>query len=391
MALGQQKRAVGAFSNYRETELALMELQSSGFPMNKVSVIGENLEGGNIAGASTGKSNEEQAGGGAKAGATAGAVTGGLIGLLGSIGALAIPGVGPVMAGGAIATLLADTAIGGAIGAAGGGLVGGLVGLGVPEDKAKIYNDRISAGEYLVFVEGTDSEISTAEGIFSVRNIRDWGIYDVPERTDRPASGRHKRAVGVFSTRGETERALGELRAAGFNMDRVSVIAKDADSKGEIAGIDVKESADNKADEGATKGALTGGALGGLTGLLVGLGLLAIPGIGPIMLAGAEATAIATTLAGTALGATAGGLIGALVGLGIPEEEAKAYGDRVARGDYLVLLNGNESEIAEAERVLSRGGIQDWGVYDYPTSRTVRTERTLEGDAYQKTGSKAPS
>lgn len=389
MALGQQKRAVGAFSNYRETELALMELQSTGFPMNKVSVVGENLDGGNIAGASTGKSTEEQAGGGAKAGATAGAVTGGLIGLLGSIGALAIPGVGPVMAGGAIATLLADTAIGGAIGAAAGGLVGGLIGLGVPEDKAKIYNDRVSAGEYLVFVEGTDSEIETAEGIFTVRNVRDWGVYDVPADSDRraseshgSASGRHKRAVGVFSTRGETERALGELRAAGFNMDRVSVIAKDADSKGDIAGIDVKESTDNKADEGATKGALTGGALGGLTGLLVGLGLLAIPGIGPIMLAGAEATAIATTLAGTALGATAGGLIGALVGLGIPEKEAKAYGDRVARGDYLVLLNGTESEIAEAERVLSRGGIQDWGVYDYPASGNVRTERSLDDDAY---------
>jgi hypothetical protein len=383
MALGQQKRAVGTFSNYRDTELALMELQSSGFPMNKVSVIGENLEDGNIAGASTGKNTEEQAGGGAKAGATAGAVTGGLIGLLGSIGALAIPGVGPVMAGGAIATLLADTAIGGAIGAAAGGLVGALVGLGVPEDRAKIYNDRLSAGEYLVFVEGTDSEIATAEGIFSVRGIQDWGIYDVPPESDRhQASGRHKRAVGVFSTRGETERALGELRAAGFNMDRVSVIAKDADSKGEIAGIDVQESADNKADEGATKGALTGGALGGLTGLLVGLGLLAIPGIGPIMLAGAEATAIATTLAGTALGATAGGLIGALVGLGIPEEEAKAYGDRVARGDYLVLLNGTESEIAEAERVLSRGGIQQWGVYDYPASGTVRTERSLDDDVY---------
>ena len=384
MALGQHKRAVGVFSNYRDTELALMELQSTGFPMNKVSVIGEDLDGSKVGGASTGKSTDEQVGGGAKAGATAGAVTGGLIGLLGSIGALAIPGVGPVMAGGALATLLADTAVGGAIGAAAGGLVGGLVGLGVPEDKAKVYSDRISAGEYLVVVEGTDSDIATAEGIFSVRNVRDWAIYDVPPDTgsSRPASGRHKRAVGVFSTRRETEQALGELRAAGFNMERVSVIAKDADSKGEIAGVDVKESADNKADEGATKGALTGGALGGLTGLLVGLGLLAIPGIGPIMLAGAEATAIATTLAGTALGATAGGLIGALVGLGIPEKEAKAYGDRVARGDYLVLLNGSESEIAEAQRILSRGGIQDWGVYDYPASGTVRTERSLDDDAY---------
>lgn len=374
MALGQHKRAVGAFSNYRDTELALRELQSSGFPMNKVSVVGNNLDGNDIAGASAGKGTDEKVGGGAKAGATAGAVTGGLIGLLGSIGALAIPGVGPVMAGGAIATLLADTVVGGAIGAAAGGLVGGLVGLGVPEGKAKIYSDRVSRGEYLVFVEGTDAELATAEAIMSVRGIQDWGIYDVPADTGHRASARHRRAVGVFSTRRETEQALGELRAAGFDMDRVSVIAKDSDSKGDIAGIDVQESADNKADEGATKGALTGGTLGGLTGLLVGLGLVAIPGIGPIMLAGASATAIATTLAGTALGAAAGSLIGALVGLGIPEEEAKVYNDRVARGDYLVLLDGSEAEVAKAETILSRGGIQQWNTYDYTSVDSARAD-----------------
>ena len=380
MALGQHKRAVGSFSNYRDTELALRELQSSGFPMNKVSVVGENLDEGKVAGANVTKSTDEKVGGGAKAGATAGVVTGGLIGLLGSIGALAIPGVGPMMAGGALATLLADTAVGGAIGAAAGGLVGGLVGLGVPENKAKIYSDRLSRGEYLVFVEGTDTEIATAERIFSVRGIQDWGIYDVPtDSGHKRAAGRTKRAVGVFSTRRETEQALGELRTGGFDMDRVSVIAKDADSKGEIAGIDVKDSTDNKADEGATKGALTGGTLGGLTGLLVGLGLVAIPGIGPIMLAGASATAIATTLAGTALGAAAGSLIGALVGLGIPEEEAKAYSDRVAKGDYLVLLDGSEAEVAKAETILSRGGIQHWSIYDYPSVDSARTDYGVPG------------
>jgi len=379
MALGQHKRAVGSFSNYRDTELALIELQSSGFPMNKVSVVGENLNGSEVAGATTAKSTDEKVGGGAKAGATAGVVTGGLIGLLGSIGALAIPGVGPVMAGGAIATLLADTAVGGAIGAAAGGLTGGLVGLGVPEAEAKVYSDRLSRGEYLVFVEGTDAELATAEGIMSVRGIQDWAIYDVPTDTGSKASAREKRAVGVFSTRRETEHALGELRTAGFDMDRVSVIAKDADSKGDIAGIDVHDNADNKADEGATKGALTGGTLGGLTGLLVGLGALAIPGIGPIMLAGAAATTIATTLAGTALGAAAGSLIGALVGLGIPEEEARAYSDRVERGDYLVLVDGSEAEVAKAETVLSRGGIQHWSIYDSPAGDTDRADYRASG------------
>jgi len=77
---------------------------------------------------------------------------------------------------------------------------------------------------------------------------------------------------------------------------------------------------------------VTGGTVGGLTGLLVRLGTLAIPGVGPIMLAGATATAIATAAAGGAIGAATGGILGGLVGLGIPEDRAKVYNDSVLQG-----------------------------------------------------------
>ena len=56
------------------------------------------------------------------------------------------------MAGGAIATAIATALTGGAIGAAAGGLTGGLVGLGIPENRARVYSDRINRGEYVVFV-----------------------------------------------------------------------------------------------------------------------------------------------------------------------------------------------------------------------------------------------
>ncbi|HEY9662963.1 MAG TPA: hypothetical protein V6C65_31345, partial [Allocoleopsis sp.] len=190
-----------------------------------------------------------------------------------------------------------------------------------------------------------------------------------------PVTGKHRRAVGVFPSRRDAEQALYELRDSGFPMDRVSVITRDDVRGDEIAGADVHDSVeernaatrvDNKADDGAKTGAVAGGALGGVTGLLVGLGTLAIPGIGPIMLAGAAATAIATTLAGTAIGAAAGGLIGGLIGLGIPEERAKVYGDRVARGEYLVIVDGTDEELARAERILQHRGIQEYGVYDAP-------------------------
>lgn len=193
--------------------------------------------------------------------------------------------------------------------------------------------------------------------------------------TNNPVSGRHRRAVGMFPNRQAAEHALHELRDSGFAMDRVSVIAKDADRHDEIAGADVRDRVGNKADEGAKVGAVSGGALGGITGLLVGLGTLAIPGIGPILLAGAGATVLATTAAGGAIGAVAGGLVGTLIGLGIPEERAKVYSDRVARGEYLVMLDGTDAEIARAESILHRRGIEEYGVYDAP-DRTIDSTHT---------------
>ena len=173
----------------------------------------------------------------------------------------------------------------------------------------------------------------------------------------------YKRAAGLFYSRDEAEEAVRALKDAGYDMDRVSVIAKNADN---IGGHDTTEEVGNKADEGAATGAVTGGALGGITGLLVGLGALAIPGIGPILLAGAEATAIATTLAGAGIGAAAGGLIGALIGLGIPEEKAKVYNDRVKGGSFLVIVNGTAAEIARAESIMHTHGVEEFGIYDVP-------------------------
>ncbi|HEY9300421.1 MAG TPA: general stress protein, partial [Phormidium sp.] len=81
----------------------------------------------------------------------------------------------------------------------------------------------------------------------------------------------NRRAVGVFSSRREAESALHDLKNSGFNMDRVSVIAKDTDNApGRSAGVDVKDVHGNKADEAAATGAIAGGTIGGLTGLLVG-------------------------------------------------------------------------------------------------------------------------
>lgn len=352
---------------------------------------------------------------GAASGALTGGTLGGITGLLVGVGALAIPGVGPVVLAGEVATAIATTLTGTAIGAAAGGLLGALIGLGIPEERAKVYSDRVSKGDYLVIIKGTDTDIARAEAILNGHSIQDWGIYNAPSadsvhtdyaarpmggvmgmpvsntlatapmpndyatatpvgRTTGTALNQQKRAVGVFSSRRDAEHALSELRDAGFPMAKVSVIAKDADGGGKLAGADMSNDVGNKADEGAATGAATGGALGTLTGLLVGLGAIAIPGIGPVVLAGATATTLATTLSGGAIGAAAGGLFGALVGLGIPEERARVYNDRLSRGDYLVIVDGTDDEIRRAEAILSNRGIQEWGIYDAPNVTRDRTD-----------------
>ncbi len=88
-------------------------------------------------------------------------------------------------------------------------------------------------------------------------------------------------------------------------------------------------------------------------------------------------------MAGTAIGAAAGGLLGGLIGLGIPEERAKVYNDRVSQGHYLVMVSGSLASVRLAEKTLSDGGIQEWGVYDAPdlagkeTTTTTTTANTV--------------
>ncbi|MDB9529200.1 hypothetical protein PN498_24625 [Oscillatoria sp. CS-180] len=176
----QKQRAVGLFSNRSGAEQAMHRLRDSGFNMDHISVVAKAGEGlREISGSNDtynqAKSSAEQAKGGAGAGATAGAATGGAIGLIGSLGILAIPGVGPAAE---IGFLLANTLLGGGIGAASGGLLGALIGWGIPEDRANYYNDRVyNNNEYLVMVEGTEQEIRAAETILNDNGIRDWDVY----------------------------------------------------------------------------------------------------------------------------------------------------------------------------------------------------------------------
>lgn len=173
-----------------------------------------------------------------------------------------------------------------------------------------------------------------------------------------------ERAVGLFATHQAAEQAMYRLRDTGFNMDQISIVARSGDGLRDITGDGTTvppESITQEAQEGAGAGATTGAIAGGTIGLIGSLGILAIPGVGLVAEAG---FLLGNALLGSGIGAASGGLIGALAGWGIPEDRATYYNDRVYKeNEYLVLLEGTQSEIRKAEAVLREGGIRDWGTY----------------------------
>ncbi|MGP1386946.1 MAG: hypothetical protein ACTS2F_25540 [Thainema sp.] len=180
-----------------------------------------------------------------------------------------------------------------------------------------------------------------------------------------PNNRSYKRAVGVFKNQSDVEHIIRRLKDDNYDMNRVSLLARNVDN---IEGADEvrDETHGNEAKEGAGIGASTGTILGGVTGFLIGVGVLAIPGVGPVLAAGAEIGALGSTLAGAGIGAATGGIVGALIGLGIPEEKAKVYENRIKAGDYLMMVSGNDDEVRRAESIMRDRNVEEFEIFEAP-------------------------
>lgn len=152
--------------------------------------------------------------------------------------------------------------------------------------------------------------------------------------------------------------AVRQLEAAGIPHDDISLIAGDSEGRHLTRGRrDRVDDGDNDAAEGAAKGAATGGLIGGGAGLLAGLGMLAIPGLGPVVAVGWLASTAVGALVGAAGGGAAGGLLGALKDAGHSDADANVYAEGVRRGGALVSVRpSNAADTATAERILIGGG-----------------------------------
>jgi hypothetical protein len=167
------KTVVGLFDTAAEAQSVVQELTNSGFQREEISLVANDARGEYANYRSVGGT-ESSAAEGAGAGAVGGGVLGGVLGLLVGIGALAIPGIGPVVAAGPLVAALT----GAGIGAAAGGLIGALVGAGIPEEDAGFYAEGVRRGGTLVMVKTSDDMAQRAYDV-----MQRYGAVDVDERS----------------------------------------------------------------------------------------------------------------------------------------------------------------------------------------------------------------
>jgi len=165
----------------------------------------------------------------------------------------------------------------------------------------------------------------------------------------------------LFDTHTEALRALDDLERNGVDHNRISLVSNNTDnwheghrhagsSRGPLG--DANGDGENDVADGSRKGATTGALLGGAGGLLAGLGMLAIPGLGPVVAAGWLASTAVGAVAGAAAGGAAGGLLGALKEAGHSDAEAHVYSEGVRRGGTLVSVRVDDDDAARVQQIL---------------------------------------
>lgn len=199
----------------------------------------------------------------------------------------------------------------------------------------------------------------------------------------------------LYDTYDAARQAVCDLEAAGVASENISLVASNADRwyderKTTTKTVRKDRDMDGTDDrvEGAEAGAGIGAVLGGTAGLLAGLGIMAIPGIGPVVAAGW----LAATAAGAAAGGATGGIIGALTQAGTSEDEAHVYAEGIRRGGTLLSVRVREKDRARYEAIMDRAAVNitdravayresGWSEFDSTakpyTAEEVRREREM--------------
>ncbi|WP_375465424.1 hypothetical protein [uncultured Methylobacterium sp.] len=166
--------------------------------------------------------------------------------------------------------------------------------------------------------------------------------------------------TALFDDYDAAARAVDTLEAEGIPHGDISIVASNAEDRHAsrlkpFASDPARASTESDAGDGAGTGATLGTVLGGGAGLLAGLGLLAIPGVGPVVAAGW----LVATVTGAGVGAATGGLLGGLTGAGLSPHEAETYAEGVRRGGTLVTARVDDGQAERVMAILDRHGSID--------------------------------
>jgi hypothetical protein len=145
----------------------------------------------------------------------------------------------------------------------------------------------------------------------------------------------------LYDTWSDATAVVERLRAARISNDDISVLSPESD--------------DNRVSDGAeatAAGSGIGAVLGGSAGALAGVGLLAIPGLGPIVATGWLVSTLAGLAAGAVAGGVAGGIVDALTSSGMTTEEAQVYAEAIRRGGTMITVRVDDSQDAVVARLL---------------------------------------
>ena len=153
--------------------------------------------------------------------------------------------------------------------------------------------------------------------------------------------------TALYDTYDGAVAAVNALEEAGVPASDVSIVSNNADNR-------YAERQSTHAGEDAGKGAGIGAVVGGVGGLLTGLGLLAIPGVGPVVAAGWLVATAVGAAGGAVVGGAAGGLVGSLTGAGVPQRDAQVYAEGVRRGGTLVAARVADDRAPAVREILRR-------------------------------------
>ncbi len=154
------------------------------------------------------------------------------------------------------------------------------------------------------------------------------------------------KVLGVFQEEAAAQEAISAVKELGISEDKLSLVAKQAGEQ------DVESGGEMGTDQNLVDGSAAGGALGGAAGILAGAGLLAVPGLGPVLAAGPIAAGLT--------GAAAGGIAGGLADYGIDQNAGQRYAGEVENGNILVAVEDtSQDKVNDIADKLKEAGATD--------------------------------